>query len=104
MPCGAYPNNPIDYILNGRFIDFMVCTFGDQIGVGVTMLLFFGITFLVMREATNSTIVPVAVLIVIAPLVVAQLPAVGLQWLFIVVFVMLAIAGMILFRASEPIR
>lgn len=91
MACGAYPKYPLDYWLEWRFVDGTVCTFGDQIGVSVTMLMFFGITFLALYQASGSVVVPLAALIVIAPATMVLLPAIGVQ--FAVVVMILAIAG-----------
>jgi len=94
MPCGAYPDSPIKYFLDWRFMDGVVCTFGDQIGVAVTMLLFFGVTFLVLYQASRSVMVPVGVLIILAPAVMGLLPAIGVQFVVAVTVIMIAIAGM----------
>jgi len=100
MPCGAYPNHPIEYWLDFRFVDGTVCAFGDQIGVSVTMLMFFGVTFLALYQSTNSVLVPVAVLIVLAPLVVALLPAIGFQFATVVMVLGLAVVGYFAYLAA----
>lgn len=94
MACGAYPESPIQYFLEWRVLDGVVCTFGDQIGVGVTMLIFFGVTFLVLYQASGSIMVPVGAIIVLAPVVMTLLPAVGVQFVAVITIVMLAVAGM----------
>ena len=99
--CGAYPNSPIEYFLNWRFIDGVTCTFGDQIGVGVTMLLFFMMTGLGLYQASGSVLVPIAALIILAPLTMALLPAIGFQFTIVIIFVGLAGAGMYLYMAAS---
>lgn len=91
--CGVYPDNPLRYFLEFRFMDGVVCTFGDQIGVTVTMLLFFGVTFLVLYQASRSVMVPVGVLIILAPAVMGLMPAIGVQFTVLVMVIMLAVAG-----------
>lgn len=93
MACGAYPDHPIEYFLNWQFVDGAVCYYGDQIGLAVFFLVFFGATFLGLQQATGSTMLPVVVLIVLAPLVVFALPALGIQFLTIVVVLMMAVGG-----------
>lgn len=93
MVCGEYPAQPINYWLEFRFMDGAVCTYGDQIGVGVTMLMFFGITFLVLYQASDSVMVPVGALIVLAPVTMALLPAIGIQFVAVVVIVAVAMLG-----------
>jgi len=95
--CGAYPGDPMQYWVNFRFIDGVVCVFGDQIGVGVTMLLFFGITFLNLYKASGSVMLPVGVMILLAPLVVVLLPAIGTNFAIIIVLISLSLAGLYLY-------
>lgn len=100
MACGQYPDHPIEYWLEFRFIDGVVCTYGDQIGVSVTMLLFFGVTFLALYQASDSILVPVVVLIVLSPIVIGLLPALGVQFAVIVVVLALAIIGFYAYLAA----
>lgn len=100
MACGRYPDHPINYWLEWDFLDGVVCTYGDQIGVSVTMLLFFGATFLTLYQASDSVLVPAAVIIVLAPLVMALLPAVGFQFAVVVVVMALAIIGFYAYLAA----
>jgi len=100
MACGEYPDAPLNYWLEWRFIDGAVCPFGDQIGVAVTMLLFFGITFMSLYLASDSVIVPVAVLIVLAPATVALLPALGFNFVVVVLILAIASAGTYLYIQS----
>lgn len=101
MQCGAYPNSPIEYFLNWRFIDGVVCLFGDKIGVGVTMLLFFMITGLALYQASGNALVPLGAMIVLAPLTMALLPAIGYQFVVVVMFLAIAGAGMYLYSAAN---
>lgn len=100
MPCGQYPDHPIRYWLNWDFVDGAVCVYGDQIGVSVTMLLFFGVTFLTLYQSTGSVLVPVGVLVVLAPLVVVLLPAVGLQFASVILILGLAVVGFYAYLAA----
>lgn len=100
MACGTYPDQPIKYWLDFRFMDGAVCTFGDQIGVGVTMLMFFGITFLVLYQASDSVMVPVGALIVLAPVTMALLPAIGFQFVAVVVIVTVAALGLYAYTSA----
>ena len=100
MACGAYPRYPLDYFLEWRFVDGAVCTFGDQIGVSVTMLMFFGITFLALYQASGSVVVPLAALIVIAPATMVLLPAIGVQFVVVVMVLAIASAGTYLYVQS----
>ncbi|MGK7297341.1 MAG: hypothetical protein ACNS61_16210 [Candidatus Wenzhouxiangella sp. M2_3B_020] len=100
MACGTYPDAPLQYFLEWRFMDGVVCTFGDQLGVGVTMLLFFGITFLTLYQASDSVAVPVGALIVLAPAAMALLPAIGVQFVVVVVIITIAIAGTYLYTQA----
>jgi len=100
MACGEYPGNAIQYWLEWRFIDGTVCPFGDQIGVGVTMLMFFGLTFMTLYIATDSVIVPMAALIVLAPAAMALLPALGFNFVVVVLVLSIAAAGTYLYIQS----
>jgi hypothetical protein len=100
MACGKYPDKPINYWLDWNFVDGAVCVYGDQIGVSVTMLLFFGVTFLTLYQSSDSILVPVAVLIVLAPMVIVLLPAVGVQFGVIILVLGLAIVGYYAYLAA----
>lgn len=100
MACGDYPQHPIEYFNEFRFVDGIVCYYGDQIGVSVFMLVFFAGTFLGLYQATGSIMLPVVVLIVLAPLMAVLLPAIGLQFIVVVLVLMLAIGGFWLYQAS----
>jgi len=102
MACGINPKHPLEYFLDWAFVDGTVCTFGDKIGVGATILLFFGITFFSLYGATDSVLVPIAVLIVMAPVTVAVIPAIGVQFAVVVIILSLATVGMQLYRSTDP--
>jgi len=101
MACGTNPTSPLEYWLDWAFVDGTVCTFGDKIGVSVTMLLFFGITFFALYGATDSIMVPVAVLIVLAPITVAVIPVIGMRFALIIIILALAAAGMQLYMSAQ---
>lgn len=100
MACGAYPDEPIRYFLEWRFIDGAVCYYGDQIGVTVFMFIFFGVTFLSLYQSSGSIMLPIVVLIVLAPLVFVLLPAVGVQFVAVVMVIMLSIGGFWLYSRA----
>lgn len=93
LQAGSHPDHPIRYFLEWEFIDGIIYTFGDQIGVQVTMLLFFGITGLALYQSTDSVMVPMGVLIVIAPMTAALLAPIGFKFSIVVMFLAVAIAG-----------
>ncbi len=103
MACGDYPQHPIEYFLEWRFMDGVVCYYGDQLGVTVFMLMFFTATFLGLYQASGSIMLPVVVLIVLAPLVAFLLPAIGVQFIVVVLVLMIAISGFWLYQASGTI-
>jgi hypothetical protein len=104
MACGDYANSALQYFLEFRFLDGIVCWYGDQVGVTVFMLFFFAGTFLALYSATSSVMLPVIVIIVLAPLIAALLPAIGVQFVVVVLILMLALAGFTLFRSSSQPR
>lgn len=83
---------PFEHFLDWEFMDAMIQVFAEPVGVGVVMLMVLGTTFLVLYQASDSVMVPVAVVIVLAPLIVGLLPAVGIR--FLVVVLVLAIAAL----------
>lgn len=103
MACGDFPQHPIEYFYNWRFMDGAVCYYGDQLGVTVFMLVFFGATFLGLFKASGSVMLPVIVLIVLAPLVMVLLPAIGVQFVVVILVLMLAISGMWLASQSGSV-
>ena len=100
MACGDYPQHPFQYFTDWRFLDGIVCYYGDQLGVSVFMLVFFTTTFLGLYQASGSVMLPVVVLIVLAPLVAVLLPAIGVQFIVVVLVLMLAIAGFWLYTSA----
>lgn len=93
MACGAYPDNPIKYFLEWRFVDGAVCYYGDEFGVTVFMLIFFGATFLGLYQASGSVMLPIVVLIALAPLVMFLIPAIGVQFVAVILVLMMAVGG-----------
>lgn len=100
MACGDYSKHPIEYFNEFRFIDGITCYYGDQLGVSVFMLFFFTTTFLGLYQASGSVMLPVVVLIVLAPLIAVLLPALGIQFIVVVLVLMLAIAGFWLYQSA----
>lgn len=101
MACGTYPDNPIRYFLDWRFMDGAVCTFGDQMGVSVTMLAFFGITFLVLYQSSDSILLTAGVLIVLAPVTMALLPVVGVRIAGLMVIISIGAIGMYAYMSAS---
>jgi len=103
MPCGDYTQHPIEYWADFRFIDGVVCYYGDQVGVGVFMMVFFAMTFLALYQSTGSIMLPVVVLIVLAPIMAVLLPALGIQFIVVVLVLMIALAGFWLYITSGSV-
>lgn len=103
MSCGDHPQHPIEYWSNFEFIDGVVCYYGDQIGVSIFMLVFFAMTFLALYQSSGSIMLPVVVLIVLAPIIAVLLPAIGIQFIVVVMLLMLAIAGFWLYISSGSV-
>lgn len=100
MACGAYPDEPIRYFLEWRFVDGAVCYYGDEFGVTVFMFIFFGATFMSLYQASGSVMLPLVVLIALAPLVMVLIPAVGVQFVAVLMVLMLAVGGFWLYLRS----
>jgi hypothetical protein len=103
MSCGDYPQHPMEYWLEFRFVDGVTCYYGDQLGVSVFMLVFFTATFLALYQTSGSIMLPVVVLVVLAPVVTVLLPAIGVQFMVVVLVLMLAIAGFWMYQASGTV-
>jgi len=95
--------HPIDYWTDFEFIDGVVCFYGDQVGVAVFMLVFFSMTFLALYQSTGSIMLPVVVLVVLAPIMAVLLPALGLQFVVVVLVLMIATAGFWLYSSSGSV-
>lgn len=93
MACGDYAEHPIQYLLEWRFIDGIVCYYGDQMGVAAFLFLFAGVTFIGLQQASDSFLLPVVVTIAIAPLIAILLPAVGMQALAVMMVLMMGVVG-----------
>lgn len=100
MACGTYPLHPINYLLEWRFIDGVVCYYGDQMGVAAFLFLFAGVTFIGLQQATDSILLPVIVIIALAPLMAILLPAVGMQVMAVVMVLMMGVVGYLAFLLS----
>lgn len=102
MACGAYPEEPIRYFLEWRFVDGAVCYYGDEFGVTVFMLIFFGATFMSLYQASGSVMLPIVVLVALSPLVMFVIPAIGVNFVGVLVVLMFAIGGYwMVMRAGE---
>lgn len=91
----------VDPFLQGDYMDGVVGYFGSVTGTEAFFFVFFGVTFLGLYNATDSVMLPVVVLIVLAPLVAGLLPAIGIQFVTVVLLTMLSIGGYWLFRALD---
>jgi len=94
MACGEYPAEPIRYFLEWQFVDGAVCYFGEQIGVAAFMLMVFGATFLGLYQSTGSVMLPLVALVVLAPMVMFIIPAVGVQFVGIILAIMIMGGGL----------
>jgi len=101
MACGEYASSPIEYLLEWQFVDASVCYFGDQIGVAAFMLVVFGATFLALYQSSGSVMLPIVTLIVLAPMVMVIIPAVGTQFVGIILAIMIMVGGFWLFRSLD---
>lgn len=93
MACGDYPLHPINYLNEWRFIDGIVCYYGDQMGVAAFLFLFAGVTFIGLQQASGSFLLPVVVVIALAPLIAILLPAVGMQAMAVMMVLMMGVVG-----------
>jgi len=90
-----------DSLLDWEFVDAVTEYFGSAMGgVEVFMFVFFGATFMGLYGATDSVMLSVVVLILLAPLVAGLLPAVGIQFVAVILLSMMAIGGFWLYQRA----
>lgn len=100
MACGDYPEHAMEYFLEWRFVDGVVCYYGDQMGVAAFLFLFIGVTFIGLQQASDSFLLPIIVLIAIAPMVAILLPAVGMQVMAVMMVLMMGVVGYLAYLLS----
>jgi hypothetical protein len=103
MACNKYPDHPIEYFLDFKWIEGTTCYYGDQLGVQVFFLIFFGVTFLALYNTSDSVLLPMVVVIVLAPILATLLPGIGLQFVLTILLLTLAIAGFSLYQQAGTI-
>lgn len=84
-----------------EFLDGVVGYFAGATGVDAFFFVFLGATFLALYQASGSVMLPVVVLIILAPMIAALIPAVGIQFVTVVLLAMLTVGGYWLFRAVD---
>jgi len=92
MACGDY-STPIEYWINWQFTDGAVCWYADVMGLAPFFFLFYGVTFLALYQASGSMMMPVVVLIALAPIIMVLIPAIGVQFVAVIMLIMTAIGG-----------
>lgn len=91
----------IDPWTNWEFIEGVVGFYADATGVAAFFLIFFGATFIAMYQSSGSVMLPVVVLIVLAPMTMALVPAVGVQFVAVIMLTMMAVGGFWLYRSLD---
>lgn len=84
-----------------QFLEGVVQFYAGSVGEAAFFLIFLGATFIALYQSTGSVMLPVVVLIVLGPMIAVLLPAVGIQFVTIVLLVMLAVGGYWLMTALE---
>ncbi len=83
----------IDPFLDWNFLEGIVGFYTLSMAETAFFLVFIGGTFMALYQSTGSVMLPVVVLIVLAPMLAALVPAVGIQFVTIVLLVMSSIGG-----------
>ena len=83
----------IDPFLDWQFLEGVVNFYSIGMAEAAFFLVFVGATFMALYQSTGSVMLPVVVLIVLAPMLAAVVPAVGIQFVTIVLLVMSSIGG-----------
>lgn len=91
----------MDHLLEWDFLEAVVTYFGNGMGIDAFFFVFLGATFFALYQSTGSVMLPVVVVIVLAPMIAALLPAVGIQFLTITLLSMTAIGGYWLFLSLD---
>lgn len=89
----------IDPWTEWEFLDGVVSYFAGGMGVEAFFFVFFGATFLALYQSSGSVMLPVVVLIVLAPMLAALIPAVGVQFVTVVLVSMLSVGGFWLYQS-----
>lgn len=87
--------------LEWEFLDGVVNYFAGGMGVEAFFFVFLGATFLALYQSSGSVMLPVVVLIVLAPMLAALIPAVGVQFVTVVLVSMLSVGGFWLYQSMD---
>jgi len=93
------PASAFESFLEWEFIDGVIgyyATSIDQLGF---MLVFFGATFMALYETTGSVQLSVVVLVLLAPLVIGLIPAVGVNFAYLLLVLMVVAGGWLLIKS-----
>lgn len=91
----------IDPWLEWEFVDGVVNYYASgAIGEVGFMFVFFGATFVGLWQASGSVMLSVVALILLAPLVMALVPAVGVQFVGVILVLMMAAGGFWLYQRA----
>lgn len=90
----------IDPWLEWEFVDGVVGYYSNAMGEVGFMFVFFGATFVGLWQASGSVMLSVVALILLAPLVMALMPAIGVQFVAVVVLLMMAAGGFWLYQRA----
>lgn len=89
----------IDPFTEYEFLEGVVGFYAQNMGEAAFFLVFLGATFMALYQSTGSVMLPVVVLIVLGPMIALLMPAVGVQFVALVMLLMLAIGGYWLVQA-----
>lgn len=92
---------PFEKLLDWKFLDAIVSYYADT-GMGELgfFLVFLGGTFMGIYQATGSVMLSVVAIILLAPLIAGLLPALGIQFIAIVLLIMMAVGGYMLYQRA----
>ncbi len=89
----------IDPFLEWEFLKGTVDFYASATGEAAFFLIFLGATFMALYQSTGSVMLPVVVLVVLGPMIAMLLPAVGVQFVAVILLTMTAIGGFWLYSA-----
>jgi len=93
------PASAFDSFLEWEFLDGVIGYYATSIDELGFMLVFFGATFMALYETTGSVQLSVVVLVLLAPLIIGLLPAVGVNFGYLILVLMLVASGFLLIKA-----
>jgi len=93
------PASAFDSFTNFEFLEGVIGYYATAIDELGFMLVFFGATFMALYETTGSVQLSVVVLVLLAPVVIGLLPAVGVNFGYLLLVLMIVIGGYLLIKA-----